>query len=76
MFETIKAIFNNQELKDLYLEEIKQMNPNIEYKFLATNAISYLYCLLESISAAYTMGLKLKSEDFVEIENHCFNSLA
>lgn len=75
LFETIKAIFNNQELKDLYLEEIKQMNPNTEYKFLATNTISYLFCLLESISAAYTMGLKLTNEEFVDIENHCFNSL-
>lgn len=46
LFETVTNIYNNQELKDLYLEEIKQMSPNEEYEFLALNSIEYLYNLL------------------------------
>ena len=33
LFETVSNIYNNQELKNLYLEEIDQMNPNKEYDF-------------------------------------------
>ncbi len=33
LFETVSNIYDNQELKDLCLEEIHQMNPNKEYNF-------------------------------------------
>lgn len=75
LFETITHIYHNQELKSIYLEEIKQMNPNNEYMFLATNAIAYLYYFLESICGAYDIGYELKSEEYIEIEKYVFEQL-
>lgn len=75
LFETVSNIYNNQELKDLYIEEIKQMNPNEEYKFLAKNTIEYLYNLLENICGAYDIPHDLSSEEFIEIEDYVYKSL-
>lgn len=75
LFETVSNIYSNQELKNLYLEEIQQMNPNSEYEFLATNTIEYLYLFLESICGAYDMGHTLSSQDYIEIENYVYSSL-
>lgn len=74
-FETVSKIFSNQSLKDLYLEEIQQMNPNSVYKFLANNTIEYLYNLLENICGAYDISHELSSEEYIEIENYVYNSL-
>lgn len=75
LFETVSNIYSNQELKDLYLEEIEQMNPNKEYKFLALNTIEYLYNLLENICGAYDIPHELSSEEYIEIENYVYTSL-
>lgn len=75
LFETVSNIYNNQELKDLYLEEIRQMNPNSEYEFLAINTIEYLYLFLGNICGAYDMGHTLSSQDYIEIENYVYSSL-
>lgn len=75
LFETVSNIYSNQELKDLYLEEIEQMNPNKEYKFLALNTIEYLYNLLENICGAYDIPHELSSEEYIEIESYVYNSL-
>jgi len=75
LFETVSNIYSNQELKDLYLEEIEQMNPNKEYKFLALNTIEYLYNLLENICGAYDIPHELSSEEYIEIESYVYTSL-
>ncbi|MGB6327883.1 MAG: nucleotidyl transferase AbiEii/AbiGii toxin family protein [Halarcobacter sp.] len=75
LFETISNIYSNQELKDLYLEEIAQMNPNEEYDFLAINTIEYLYNLLENICGAYDIAHKLSGEEYIEIESYVYSSL-
>lgn len=75
LFETVSNIYSNQELKDLYLEEIQQMNPNSEYEFLAINSIEYLYLFLESICKAYDMGYTLSRQDYIDIENYVYSSL-
>jgi len=75
LFETVSNISVNQELKDLYLEEIRQMNPNKEYEFLAKTAITYLYSLLENICGAYDMAHELSREEFIEIERYVFENI-
>ncbi|MFY9074980.1 nucleotidyl transferase AbiEii/AbiGii toxin family protein [Malaciobacter mytili] len=70
LFQTIENIYNSQDLKNLYLEEIKQMSPNNEYDILAKNTIEYLYKLLENICASYDMGIVLSNDDFEDIENY------
>lgn len=75
LFETVTNIYNNQELKDLYIEEIKQMKPNKEYLFLAKNTINYLYVLLENICGASDIGYELLREEFIEIEKYVFEKL-
>ncbi|WP_320033899.1 nucleotidyl transferase AbiEii/AbiGii toxin family protein [Halarcobacter sp.] len=75
LFETVSNINDKEELKSLYLEEIKQMNPNSEYSFLATNTIEYLFLLLENICGAFDMGYELSSEEYKEIEEYTYTSL-
>jgi len=75
LFTTVANIYKNEELKNLYLEEIKQMNPNKQYEFLALNSIEYLYNLLENICGAYDISHELTSEDFFEIESYIFNNI-
>lgn len=75
LFQTVENIYNSQDLKDLYLEEIKQMNPNEEYNFLAENTIEYLYRFLENICASYTMGFELEKDELVSIESYVFNEI-
>lgn len=75
LFETVSNIYGNQELKNLYLEEIQQMNPNSEYEFLAINTIEYLYNLLKNICGAYDIPHELSSEEYIEIENYVYTSL-
>ena len=75
LFETVSNIFKKQELRDLYLEEIKQMNPNKKYKFLAVNTLEYLYGILENICGAYNLSYELTNEEYIEIENIVFLSL-
>ena len=75
LFETVSNIYSNQSLKDLYLEEIQQMNPNSEYEFLANNTIEYLYNLLENICGAYDIAHDLSTEEYIEIESYVYTSL-
>ena len=75
LFETVSNIYNNQELKDLYLEEIHQMNPNKEYEFLAINTIEYLHNILVNICGAYDIAHDLSTEEYIEIENYVYTSL-
>lgn len=76
LFETVSNIYNNQDLKDLYLEEIKQMNPNKEYEFLAINTIEYLHNLLKNICAAFDIPHELSTDDFIELESYVFNEIS
>lgn len=75
LFETVSNIYNNQELKDLYLEEIHQMNPNKEYDFLSMNTIEYLHNILVNICGAYDIAHDLSTEEYIEIENYVYTSL-
>lgn len=75
LFETVSNIYNNQELKNLYLEEIHQMNPNKEYDFLAINTIEYLHNILENICGAYNIAHDLSTEEYIEIESYVYTSL-
>jgi hypothetical protein len=75
LFETVSNIYSTQSLKDLYLEEIEQMNPNSEYEFLAINAIEYLHNLLENTCGAYDIPHELSSEEYIEIESYVYSSL-
>ncbi|MBU3015205.1 nucleotidyl transferase AbiEii/AbiGii toxin family protein [Poseidonibacter lekithochrous] len=75
LFETVSNIYNNRELKDLYLEEIHQMNPNKEYAFLAINTIEYLHKILENICGAYNIAHDLSTEEYIEIESYVCSSL-
>ncbi len=75
LFETVSNIYNNRELKDLYLEEIHQMNPNKEYEFLAINTIEYLHKILENICGAYNIAHDLSTEEYIEIESYASSSL-
>jgi predicted nucleotidyltransferase component of viral defense system len=75
LFETVTNIYKTQELKDLYLEEIQQMNPNSKYDFLAINTIEYLYGILENICGAFDIGYELSTEEFIEIEEDIYSSL-
>ena len=75
LFETMSNIYDNKELKELFLFEINQMNPNEEYEFLAKNTIVYLYNLLENICASYEMGIELSNDDFKTLENYVFNEI-
>jgi predicted nucleotidyltransferase component of viral defense system len=75
LFNTVSNIYSNQELRDLYIEEIKQMNPNSDYEFLAINTINYLYSFLENICASYTLAYELLKEEYTEIEDFVFKAL-
>lgn len=75
LFQTVSNIYKNKDLRNLYLEEIKQMNPNKKYHFLAIKAIEYLYCFLENICGAYDIGYKLSVEEYIEIETSVYKSL-
>lgn len=75
LFETVSNINNSEELKQLFLVEINQMNPNIEYELLANNTIKYLYSFLENICASHDIGIELSNQDFIDIEDFVFNSI-
>lgn len=75
LFETVSNINESEELKQLFLVEIKQMNPNLEYEFLAKNTIKYLHSFLENICASYDMGIELSNHDFIDIEKYVFNEI-
>lgn len=76
LFNTVRSIYDNRELKKLYLKEIQQMNPNSEYDFLSKNTIEYLYKILENICASYDIGIELSKDDFEDIESYVFIELS
>lgn len=75
LHKTLVNISNSEELKELYLYEIKQMNPNIKYDFLAKNTIVYLKNLLENICASYDINYELSNNEFTLIENEIYSNL-
>lgn len=75
LYKTVLNISNNLELKNLYFQEIQQMNPNEKYDFLAKNTITYLKNLLENICASYEINYELSSDEYILIENEVYESL-
>ena len=75
LYKTILNISNTPELKDLYSYEIKLMNPNNKYEFLAINTISYLKNILENICASYEINYELSNDEYILIENEIYNDL-
>lgn len=75
LYKTILNISNNLELKNLYFQEIQQMNPNKEYDFLAKHTIIYLKNLLENICASYEINYQLSDDEYILIENEIYRSL-
>lgn len=75
LYKTLLNISNSEELKELYLHEIKQMNPNDKYDFLAKNTIVYLKNLLENICASYDINYELSNNEFTLIENEIYSNL-
>lgn len=75
LHKTLVNISNSEELKELYLYEIKQMNPNIKYGFLAKNTIVYLKNLLENICASYDINYELSDNEYILIENEIYSNL-
>ena len=59
----------------LYLHEIKLMNPNKKYDFLAKNTIVYLKNLLENICASYDINYELSDNEYILIENEIYSNL-
>lgn len=74
LYKTILNIYTSQELSTLYLHEINQMSPNIEYQTLAKNTIIYLKTILENICGAYALGYKLSDNEYVIIEKEAFDN--
>lgn len=75
LYKTVLNISNNLELKNLYFQEIQQMNPNEKYDFLSKNTITYLKNLLENICASYEINYELSSDEYILIENEVYESL-
>ncbi len=75
LYKTVLNISNNLELKNLYFQEIQQMNPNEKYDFLTKNTITYLKNLLENICASYEIDYELSSDEYILIENEVYESL-
>lgn len=75
LYKTVEQIYDNKELKELYLKEINEMNPNDRYDYLAQNTIIYLKNILENICASYQINYELLSEDYSLIENEIYKDL-
>lgn len=75
LYNTLVNISNSEELKELYLHEIKQMNPNDKYDFLAKNTITYLKILLENICASYDINYELSENEYILIENEIYSNI-
>lgn len=75
LYKTLLNISNSEELKELYLHEIKQMNPNDKYDFLAKNTIIYLKDLLENVCASYDINYELSNNEYILIENEIYSNL-
>ena len=75
LYKTLLNISNSEELKELYLHEIKQMNPNDKYDFLAKNTIIYLKDLLENVCASYDINYALSNNEYILIENEIYSNL-
>ena len=75
LYKTLLNISNSEELKELYLHEIKQMNPNDKYDFLAKNTIIYLKNLLENVCASYDINYELSNNEYILIENEIYSNL-
>ena len=75
LYKTLLNISNSEELKELYLHEIKQMNPNDKYDFLAENTIIYLKDLLENVCASYDINYALSNNEYILIENEIYSNL-
>ncbi|MDD2887651.1 MAG: nucleotidyl transferase AbiEii/AbiGii toxin family protein [Aliarcobacter sp.] len=75
LHNTLVNISNSEELKELYLHEIKQMNPNIKYDFLAKNTVTYLKNLLENICASYNINYELLDDEYILIENEIYSNI-
>lgn len=76
LYNTVQNIATSQELSALYLNEIEQMNPNIEYETLSQNTIIYLKLLLENICGAYNLGYQLSSDEYILLENEVYKTIA
>lgn len=72
LYENIASINSSDQLFNLYLEEIKIMQPNSDFHQIANYAIPYLTALLENIIASYNIGFELSSKDFLEIEQYVY----
>ncbi len=75
LYSTLLNILNSHELKELYLHEIKLINPNKKYDFLAKNTIVYLKNLLENICASYDINYELSDNEYILIENEIYSNL-
>ena len=75
LHNTLVNISNSEELKELYLHEIKQMNPNIKYDFLAKNTVTYLKNLLENICSSYNINYELLDDEYILIENEIYSNI-
>ncbi|KYJ85575.1 nucleotidyl transferase AbiEii/AbiGii toxin family protein [Sulfurovum riftiae] len=75
LFETVTSIKNDADLREEYGNEIDQMNPHGNYKFIAEYTVPYLHLFLESYCAAHHTGIVLEDEDCKEIEMYAYEAL-
>ena len=75
LFETVSKIKQNKELQNEYIAEIKLMNPNEQYLFLAMNTIEYLFIFLESYCGAHDFNIELNLDEYSIIEENSYQSI-
>jgi len=75
LLQTISIIHEDEKLIAEYIYEIYLMNPNPEYKDIATHCIQYLKSFLESYIEAKNLGIVLTNNELAEIEIYSYSQV-
>lgn len=73
LLQTVSIIYEDKKLLEEYIYEINLMNPNPEYKDLATHCIKYLKSFLESYIGSKKLNIVLTNNELLEIEIYSYS---
>lgn len=75
LYDSVTAIFENEQLLKIYKDDIEMMKPREEYIDIAINGIIYLKTFLESYLAGLQMNIPTMEEYCIELKEYSYNAL-
>ena len=75
LYDSVTAIFENEQLLKTYKDDIEMMKPREEYIDIAINGIIYLKTFLESYLSGLQMNIPTMEEYCIELKEYSYNAL-